>query len=133
MQTYLTMQKGWQQSKELTLRNQKYWMPSHRNSERRDIHIRFVNKQTKFNLYSSEKKRVQLNELGIHETGDPSIYIQDVLTQKQNQLAYLARKKRTELKWRGCWWLGGKLYMRKDEKSDKIHIASEKDLQKLSN
>eukprot|EP00732_Lithocolla_globosa_P001061 Lithocolla_globosa_v1_NODE_468_length_3964_cov_97.214377.p2 type:complete len:174 gc:universal NODE_468_length_3964_cov_97.214377:166-687(+) len=95
------------------------------------LHITFQNSKIKQHIKTSEKKIINLNEMGIHETGDPQIYFSDFLTKKQEHLFYLARSKKKEKKWKHCWCTNGKVFMRKDENEEAVFIKSENDLLKI--
>lgn len=59
------------------------------------------------------------------------IYIAESLTKKAQHLHYLARQFRKTHQYHGCWTSYGKIYLRKEERSAAILIASEADLTKL--
>lgn len=59
------------------------------------------------------------------------IYLGECLTKKAKHLHYLARSFKKERHYHGCWTSYGKIYLRKQDGSPAIQIATEDDLAKL--
>ena len=99
--------------------------------------IKFNNSSARKNLYNARKnfnkKAVTTSTLGFRRGSGKNIYINDVLSNTQQKLFFLARKKKVELKWQYVWTFRGQGFMRQTKETDAIKkIASMECLSQLT-
>lgn len=85
--------------------------------------VRRFNKQNRSN-------KLHAGHLGFEGNSSP-VFVSENLTSKGKRLFHLARDFVTEYKYKYCWSSHGKIYVRKEDKSPRIHIVSEDILFKL--
>ena len=99
----------------------------------KNIYVKFNSQIIRDKLYNS---RIQLQKENIDTTklGYPdkkSIYLNEVLDEKQNDLFYQARLKRKAAEYRYIWTYHGNIYMTKDNEGDILKIESPEELKSL--
>lgn len=89
----------------------------------------FLHSVKKFNSQFKDKK-LSTSHLGLSGPHKP-IYITELLTPKTKRLFYLTRELNKNKVFKFCWTVNGRIYLRKEEGTQQIHVRSEEQLQEI--
>lgn len=95
-----------------------------------NIIVRFV-RRTKRNAFLSKAKKAKIDTTALGFKTSSKVFVNEHLTRHGKRLLGAAVEKKKELKWRFVWTAGGKVFVRKDEKSPAVRIASLEDVEKM--
>lgn len=113
-----------------------------RNAIKSSIIVSFTSYARKANFVKKAKlqRRVQLsrvrenlqnNEVSRETQGDAVVFVNNHLTPTNKHLLWLAKNKARECSWRFVWETAGKVFARREENTDSIHISSASDVSKI--
>lgn len=77
------------------------------------------------------KGNLSTTHLGIHSVEPSSIFVAEQLTARASRLYFLARELKRRKIFEFCWTNFGRVYLRKSENSQIIHIVNESQLERL--
>lgn len=78
----------------------------------------------------AKRTRITTNDLG--REGEPrNVFINEHLTKKKNQIMYEARKMKTEKDYKFLWCRNGKIFIRKNDKTNVIELKDFDDLGRI--
>lgn len=101
-----------------------------RNPEKSSIVVQFKSRMKRDSaLKKARKLRLTNKDIGID---NPSpVYVNEHLCPAQKKLLGMAVKRKYECNWKSVWTFNGKIFARKNDSSDAVHISCERDLGKI--
>lgn len=105
-------------------------VPTARHDEA-NIIVRFV-RRTKRNAFLNKAKKSRMDTITLGFQSSSKVFVNEHLTRYGKRLLGAAVERKKELRWRFVWTAGGKVFVRKDENSPAIRIASMEDIDKMT-
>lgn len=96
-----------------------------------NIIVRFV-RRTKRNAFLSKAKKAKIDTTALGFQLSSKVFVNEHLTRYGKRLLGAAVERKKELRWRFVWTAGGKVFVRKDENSPVVRIASLEDVEKMA-
>ncbi|KAH6928591.1 hypothetical protein HPB50_017335 [Hyalomma asiaticum] len=96
-----------------------------------NIIVRFV-RRTKRNAFLSKAKKAKIDAGALGFQSPSKVFVNKHLTRYGKRLLGAAVERKKELRWRFVWTAGGKVFVRKDENSPVVRIASMEDVEKMT-
>ena len=105
-------------------------LPSTKENTSPPIIARFSKRDTRNKIYTNKSKFNAVSNFGIPEMNN--LYINENLTKKRSELLAKPRKAKYEAKYKYLWTKNGKIFVRKSDQAQSLHIKSLQDIAKIN-
>lgn len=103
----------------------------YRNKNKSKVVVRLLQQHKRDTLYATHRGAdIKTSDLGL--STDHKVYANELLSYDQRRLYYLTRKLKKENSYKFAWTANQKIFIRKSEDSEVIHVKSESCLQRIS-